>query len=525
LLHTIGGTAPGAGNVISGNDDDGISISSQGQLTLVEGNRIGTDADGTAALPNTRNGVSIFLGLSNTIGGTAAGAGNVISGNAGYGIYIRDAGVNTVVGNLIGTDGSGQSAIGNGIGIELVSAADNVIGGTTAASANVISGNTTAAIEILESASNGNIIAGNLLGLYKVGQAAVLEPNSTTGAPIGILLQDAPDNTIGGTATGAANVFAGFAIGIMIAGVYATGDAIVGDQIGTGLAGEVLPSSIGVGVYLDGVTSDTVGGTTAGAGDVIVGYSNYGVYIYGQQATENTVQGNRIGAGGPSPSMQLAGIAIQDSSGNTLGGTTPSAGNIIAGNAYAGIYIFGHGDSASDNLIAHDRFQGNAYGILLFNAAKNGGYATLLRRNRFARNGIADVREFTGAAAGGSASRPASARAHKRPHHIAADPLQPGRLRTRQTTRISGAVPAERSAREAVVEDRGPLHDPPSVIGSAAASPRPAAVGPRGRLGQQSAAASDLDPLRHATTTRPRPTTTARRAITGPSTAQPRGKR
>src|SRR5205809_566739 len=82
------GTAAGAGNLISGNAGAGVLISGPGATdNLIVGNLIGTTAAGTAALGNGGAGVSISGGaFGNTIGGAAAGAGNVISGNAGHGV-------------------------------------------------------------------------------------------------------------------------------------------------------------------------------------------------------------------------------------------------------------------------------------------------------------------------------------------------------------------------------------------------------------------------------------------------------
>ena len=81
----IGGTAAGAGNLISGNLRDGLSI--YGIDCLVEGNFIGVDATGTGALGNQGDGVAIS-GTSDTIGGTAAGSGNVIAANRGDGVAV-----------------------------------------------------------------------------------------------------------------------------------------------------------------------------------------------------------------------------------------------------------------------------------------------------------------------------------------------------------------------------------------------------------------------------------------------------
>ena len=85
-FNAIGGTTPEAGNVISGNVDDGVRITISND-NLVEGNYIGTNADGTQILGNSGNGVEISsFSDYNTIGGTTPGARNLISGNVGDGV-------------------------------------------------------------------------------------------------------------------------------------------------------------------------------------------------------------------------------------------------------------------------------------------------------------------------------------------------------------------------------------------------------------------------------------------------------
>ena len=125
---TIGGTTAAASNVISGNGQ-GVLIDSGASLILIEGNDIGTNPDGTAKVPNAA-GV-IIGGLNNTIGGAAAGAGNLVGGNID-GIEVESTG-NVILGNLIGTNGSGAN-LGNGLGIS-VDAANNTVGGTVAGAA------------------------------------------------------------------------------------------------------------------------------------------------------------------------------------------------------------------------------------------------------------------------------------------------------------------------------------------------------------------------------------------------------
>jgi titin len=91
--NTIGGltatAGTGAGNLISGNAGADIEITGAGSTgNLVAGDQIGTDRTGTLALAN-HDGVVLESGASaNTIGGTTAGAGNLISGNTTYGVYI-----------------------------------------------------------------------------------------------------------------------------------------------------------------------------------------------------------------------------------------------------------------------------------------------------------------------------------------------------------------------------------------------------------------------------------------------------
>src|SRR5439155_1210568 len=84
--NTLGGTAAGAGNLISGNSGYGIALTNTASGNLLQGNLIGTDQTGTLALPNTGAGIELDGASNNTIGGTVAGAGNLISANGGDGI-------------------------------------------------------------------------------------------------------------------------------------------------------------------------------------------------------------------------------------------------------------------------------------------------------------------------------------------------------------------------------------------------------------------------------------------------------
>src|SRR6185369_8175108 len=129
----------------------GIDISSLGSggTNRVQGNFIGTDVTGTIALGNKGFGVST-QGENILVGGTTAGAGNVVSGTTGSAPFFVGAGINPtggigvlVQGNLIGTNASGTAALPNtrnGIYLTTNGTFDT-IGGIVPTARNLISGN------------------------------------------------------------------------------------------------------------------------------------------------------------------------------------------------------------------------------------------------------------------------------------------------------------------------------------------------------------------------------------------------
>jgi hypothetical protein len=167
--NIVGGTASGAGNLLSGNVGDGILITASASSNVVQGNTIGTNAAGTAKLGNAA-GIVINGASNNTVGGTAAGAGNLVSGNTANGISIFNRGSgNLVQGNRVGTDPGGTANLGNGgNGVSIISGSNNVIGGSAAGAGNTIafSGGAGVAIAISSSthvASSGDTIRGNAI--------------------------------------------------------------------------------------------------------------------------------------------------------------------------------------------------------------------------------------------------------------------------------------------------------------------------------------------------------------------------
>ena len=145
--NIIGGTNIAAGNVIADNrNQGGIALIGSGSFgTVIQGNFLGTNYDGTAAINNNATDIYVESG-NNIIGGTAFGTRNIISGFAvrgGSAIFLSfGATGNVIQGNFIGTDATGTVALNaSGEGITVRGAINTIIGGTTPAARNIISGN------------------------------------------------------------------------------------------------------------------------------------------------------------------------------------------------------------------------------------------------------------------------------------------------------------------------------------------------------------------------------------------------
>ena len=353
---TIGGTTPGAGNVIAGNEKDGILVEFDSSGVLVEGNIVGLDATGINPLSNFGDGVTVDNSSGTTIGGTVPGARNIIAGNAGDGIrFTNFAHGNAVQGNFIGTDVTGATRLANlGNGVEVTGEAEGTtIGGVTAAARNLISGNLGSGILVSQGSGVGNFVQGNFIGTDVTGTKAL------GNSQYGVLISQSPANQIGGPAAGAGNLIAGNDLdGLFIQGKFSTGNVVQGNLIGTDVTGTQRVGNLGGVSIASGATDNTVGGTTATARNVIAGNLTDGVMISGQTTTGNTVEGNLIGtdANGAHPlGNALDGVFVQDAPGNVIGSAAAGAGNLISGNGQDGLLITN--SSASGNII-----QGNKIG-------------------------------------------------------------------------------------------------------------------------------------------------------------------
>jgi hypothetical protein len=215
--NTIGGSAAAQRNLISGNTT-GIGLINNTN-SVVQGNYIGTTANGAAAIGNTE-GILATATTDLVIGGSGAGEGNLIAGSTEEGIFLTSGTGAIIRGNRIGTNAAGTEALGNDIGISATSHTGLVIGGNfNSGEGNLISGNTHQAVLL---ASVGAVVKGNTIGLDITGQ--VLLGNGT-----GIELDPgATDCVIGSITNGEGNAIAWNDVGIYNYGVR---NAIRGNPI------------------------------------------------------------------------------------------------------------------------------------------------------------------------------------------------------------------------------------------------------------------------------------------------------
>lgn len=379
----IGGTTPAARNVISGNNASGISVNAGATGTKIKGNYLGPRNDGIGALtqPNWSPGIGLYSTSGNIIGGTEPGARNVISGNKGPGISISmsypsgpGSTNNLVQGNYVGTTPDGLGALineGGGISINSGSS-NNTIGGITSPARNVIANGVN-----LDTNANANNIQGNYIGIKPDGSARII---STGWA--GVQVRGCSGNHIGGDVAGAGNVISGNAgPGIWIvdtctecnpsqAYIASTNNFVQGNIIGLNPSGTAAIANNNNGIGIErGSTGNLIGGTTPLARNIISGNAGSGINInnFEAPANGNTIQGNYIGtnaAGTAAIGNNAPGISVNGVSNNVIGGTAPGAGNTISGNLGDGITLNPSSPGPNQPLVVSsgNTIQGNLVG-------------------------------------------------------------------------------------------------------------------------------------------------------------------
>ncbi len=288
---------PDRGNLISGNQNNGILLLGGVTNTSVEGNYIGVKTDGLTRLSN-KTGISIENGSkNNAIGGACSRTRNncdkgckIISGNREYGIRISESDLNTVVGSFIGLGADGNTAVGNDLdGILLIGSHGNRIGGGRENLRNVISGNRDG-IVMKRSANRKSVInkiEGNFIGTNANGNQAI--PNIHRG----IFLTTASEaNIIGGDNDGYGNVISGNSGAGIRLDTNAKYNLIRNNWIGTNKSGDQIGNVQGVALYWD--AQENVIGGGPDWGNEIAYNNGDGVHIEGIDCKKNGITLNSI---------------------------------------------------------------------------------------------------------------------------------------------------------------------------------------------------------------------------------------
>jgi hypothetical protein len=428
------GARPPQGNLISGNAGDGVLLDGNANNNLLEGNFIGTTVSGLKALGNALDGVAIVNAPDNTLAGTTIAQDpfifyNVVSGNGGNGLRIRDSFNTIILANFFGLGSDDHTPVGNALnGVVVEGSSANTLLGSPIPLGNVVAANGQNGVVLQDTASgfvsfntfcgegafvtdknlgnnldgflitstggnnlllvnqidnsgrNGVEICGeacgvqltiNIIGGFIEGNAAL--PNKGNGIEIG---GDAHDNLIGGPAPqqtiGTNNVIsANLGYGIAFTGT-AHNNQVNLTFIGTDVKGNVKGGILlGPGTY-----ANTIGSTDTKNFPTIIS-GNHGAGIEMNGTRNNIVVGTQIGLdpNGKALPNDGNGILIVNSYDNVIGGTAAGAGNIIAYNHSDGVLVkSGAGNTIRGNSI----YDNSPLGIRLAPGANNDQPAPVL---------------------------------------------------------------------------------------------------------------------------------------------------
>ena len=365
---------PPQGNVISGNERNGVLIDNFSENNVLSGNFIGTSTSGNSPVPNTLDGVLIrFANNNSLIGCTFVDEPfiyyNVVSGNGANGLHISDSNNITVQANFFGAGASNQTMVGNGgHGIWVSGSSTAVQVGGVIPLGNVSAGNRIDGINV-SGTVNGFTTFNTFGGLFAFQGAA---PNGRNGITI---------TATGGNNLIRTNVFSGN-VGN---GIELSGDAfdvtvdpnIVGlDTDGTGwLANSPTGNKYGNGgsgvLVKDNASFNYIGGYNQSVipQNTFSGNARYGVEIIGN-AHHNYLFNSGIGVSSDKVSVfgnGMGGVFIGGNSRNTYAGiftppnsTTTGKASTISGNVGYGVTV---ADTSALNTVISNCIGCNVLGV------------------------------------------------------------------------------------------------------------------------------------------------------------------
>jgi CSLREA domain-containing protein len=267
--------------IINGYSQPGASVN-----TLAVGNNavLLIEIDGINA--GNISGGLLAIGGDSTVKGLVL---NRAQGSGSYGLDVEGTG-NTVTGNFIGIDPTGTIARGNGCQGLHLGGSNNTIGGLDPGDRNAIAATGGCGGNLSIGGSSNNQILNNYLGTNAAGTASL-------GGSGGVVLgTGSSGNTIGGTTAAARNVISGNTTGVNIFDSNTTGNIVEGNFIGTDASGTLaVPNHTGVQFGTTPANGNTIGGTAAGAGNVIAFNTGIGILMVGTPfGTGNAILGNSI---------------------------------------------------------------------------------------------------------------------------------------------------------------------------------------------------------------------------------------
>ena len=331
---------PPLGNLVSGNDGNGILIDAKSQNNVFNGNFVGTTADGDSALGNALDGVDINDANNNFLIGCEFVDNpfiyyNVLSGNGGNGLHVTNSDNITAQANFFGTGANNQAILGNALdGVLVDGSSRKMLLGGPIPLGNVSSGNGLNGVEVRDTVS-GFTTFNTFGGLLAFGGAA---PNGNDGILV---------TATGGNQTLQTNVFSGnINNGIEIGG-DASDVTIDPDIAGLNTNATEMQPNGGDGLRIDGTAHDNVVGgyqLSLLPHNIFAGNLGYGIAII-DEAHDNQVFNTYVGVSENGTfGNQQGGILIGDqASNNTIGGPPATASrpvaDVISGNTGNGITL------------------------------------------------------------------------------------------------------------------------------------------------------------------------------------------
>lgn len=356
ILNANAETDLSDGDCVAGSGTDTIVFSAP--MTIILGADISVASPVNIDGISGDNGVCATKNLGIVLDGGEISLGGSADGSTIHGLVIKNypiAGVRltsnvgtTVSCNIIGLDETGTVASGGQDSIIVSGGSNNTIGGSLNGDGNVIAGNTNQGISL--SGASGTNILGNIIGLDVTGTVSMSTQTN------GITIDDSPNTVIGGTGQYERNVISGNESTLYSHGIYAVaGDnsnlVIQGNYIGTDITGMIDLGNAAFGIFV-GDPSGTydgliIGGSSAGEGNVVSANDAGGIAITGGSVENFLVQGNYIGLDATGSNVlsnsdedietDENAIEIEDFAAGTVGGTTATSRNYIAGTSGRGI--------------------------------------------------------------------------------------------------------------------------------------------------------------------------------------------